>query len=140
MSDTDTLLHRVLLVLDVPPKYIEDKRCKAELSDPIQLADLLMRGRVFLVGPYDKKGTAAQEESIVRETELSLERHDVELAELQAMDKELTARIDALGAQHGALCNRVMNMAVEVGRLGQIAERCRECVWVDNQICQGDHK
>lgn len=133
MSDTDTLLHRVLLVLDVQTEYVRE--LQQQPIDKDALMNLLHRRYAVAVGVYDPADDLPATPAPAPADQL--ERAQDDIADLRAAVEELTARVDAEGAQRAAIVARLMNMAVEVGRLGQSAERCRECVWANKEITNG---
>ncbi len=123
---SDTLLHRVLLVLDVQTEYVRE--LQQQPIDKDALMNLLHRHYAVAVGVYDPADDLPATPPPAPADQL--ERAQDDIADLKGAVEELTARVDALNAQHAALCNRVMNMAIEVGRLNG---QCLSCVWVDHK-------
>lgn len=105
----------VLVALDVPTQYVEKERSRAELSDSIALADLLMRHIVTITGTEVQSATPFTDEQ------------GDEPCNLRADIEELTARVDGLAQQVARLDARTANIM-------RMAEPCRG---VDHK---GDHK
>lgn len=122
------------VVLECAPGYEP-----ATLADRFAWIDALQRGHIeviavneqppLLADDLDIFDVHAPQPSRLTELELEQERLGDAICNLQGDRDELSARIDAAGRQHAALCERVMDLSARVAQLGQ----CRDCVWATRE-------